>query len=223
MRVLLLFVALLILSGCNVTPAYRSNIDWTNSVEIRDKVRVEYDDYEKQIHFKGPKYYSYREASVFLRSWRGYKSDHQLYQIYITDPYNAKFWRFYDKAFGLNTGELDLTLISRDAKQCSISDCSFQEEVAINVTRDFLTHHIKGGFNFKLKGNNAEELFHVPGPYIEGFLMNIDSLVQRVDEELDSFSIALKKVEEVTGKESEAYRKLNHEYNEALKRKELRF
>lgn len=223
MRAYLLLVILLTLSGCNTTPAYRSNINWTNSSEISDKVRVEYDDYEQQIHFKGPKYYSYREASVFLRSWRNYKSNDQLYQIYVTDPYNAKFWRFYDKAFGLNTGKLDLTLISRDAKQCSISDCSFQEEVAINVTRDFLVHHINGGFNFKLKGNNVEELFHVPGPYIEGFLMNIDNLEQRVDEEMKAFTLALQRIETEIGIDSEPYKNLQQAFDEALEQKERRF
>lgn len=218
-----LLLVLLTLSGCVVPPANRVNIDWTDPEQISVKVDVDYDDYQRLIHFTGPNYYSYREASVFLRSWRSFKSNEHHYQIYISDPYKANQWRFYDRAKGLETGELDLVLISRDAISCAAANCLFQEDVAINVTRDFLVHHQDRGFNFKLMGQGSEELFHVPGPYIQGFLMNMDGLEQRVEEELNAFVEALGKVASITGEESEPYKRLTHEYKQALRRKATRF
>ena len=163
------YILFLGLTGCAITPP----VNWNIPSETEIRVRIENDDFKKHTIYRGPDIAGWRD-SLFIRAWRNYGSNHVTYQIYIQDHYSGD-WRFYNRAFDSNGNNLDLIEISRDVGSCGQYGCSFDEHVGVKIDRKYLDDSVKTGIRIKLYGKAGQEIFFIPGGYIQGFLKKVDS------------------------------------------------
>jgi len=42
-----------------------------------------------------------------------------------------------------------------------------------NIDKEYLVKHLSSGIKFKISGNAGEQVFYIPGAYIEGFLSKV--------------------------------------------------
>lgn len=147
-------------------------VDLNNVQDVKKSVKVKRDDFKKTTTYISPEI-GHGGTSTFLRSWKNDKEASARYQIYVTTVYDDD-WRFYDTAYDSNGNRLDVLVIDREVLKggCSQHGCAHTEDVAFNVSKEYLEKNIQSGITFKLNGRtaNAEIIQFIPGAYIEGFL-----------------------------------------------------
>lgn len=165
-KINILFV-LFTLSACGILP----KVDWNKPIETSSRVKIERDEFKKVITFTGPDIAGFFDA-VYIRAWKFINTSNFEYQIYVMDQYDGD-WRFYNSAYDSSGNRLDTLLISREVGSCSTYSCSHYEHIGINVSKEYLDNHLSNGIKFKVSGNAGEQVFYIPGAYIEGFLSKV--------------------------------------------------
>ncbi len=167
----------ILLSGCfapplQPTPPPPPKIDLNNPIEIKNKVSIKNDNFEKTVTYQGPDIdidISETEVqTINLRSKTSLKTGNKLFQIYTSNIYEGS-WRFYDKAYSSEGDKLEITLISKNV-DCYKHRCLYIEVIGVNITRDYLEKHSETGIKYKVSGKYGSSIFFVPAAYIKGFL-----------------------------------------------------
>lgn len=178
--IITLAASIILLSGCMSSSYIPSSpaaprlphVDLNNAQDVKRSVTVKRDDFKKTTNYHSPEI-GYNGTSTFLRSWKNDKDADATYQIYVTTVYDDE-WRFYDTAYDSNGNRLDVLVIDRDVLKgsCSQYGCAHTEDVAFNVSKEYLEKNIQNGITFKLNGRTAkaEIIQSIPGAFIEGFL-----------------------------------------------------
>lgn len=171
-KIILVVTAILFLSGC---VANKPKVNTNDPNQVSQNVRTEYDKFQKTTSFVGIDLADSTTAidDVRLRAWKTEDPTTYLYQIYIEDKYDGA-WRFYDEAYDSNGKELSVVRIDRRTRYCSGDRCARAEKVGIIVSRTYLEANSRSGISIKLVGKRGEEIFFLPGGYIEGFLRAVN-------------------------------------------------
>ena len=69
-----------------------------------------------------------------------------------------------------NGKELVVIKIDHRTKFCTQDKCRLAEQLAVVVSRKYLEENSAKGISIKISGKRGEEIFALPGGYIEGFL-----------------------------------------------------
>ena len=174
--VLVLVPLLFAISSCVPTQNTRSaqSINWYNSSEIANSIRVTYDEYKKITKYEGPAYPGMEYVhKVFLRAWRHDGSSEITCQIYVSSEYeDPGYWYNFQQAYDSDGNMLDTMVIGYDMK-CPYYGCQRFEDVGINVGKGYLENHKTDGVKFKLDGKNNAVVLSVPSSYIAAFLYRI--------------------------------------------------
>jgi hypothetical protein len=136
---------------------------------VANAVSIQRDDFKKLVNYKGPNVAREWGDFVFIRAWKNEKTANISYQIYVEDYYSGD-WRFYNTAYDSNGERLSTTLISRKVSGCSRYGCSYTEHVGLDITREYLEKNKESGIKFKLSGKAGEEIFSIPGSYVQAIL-----------------------------------------------------
>ncbi|MBW2740642.1 MAG: hypothetical protein JRE64_17775 [Deltaproteobacteria bacterium] len=158
-------IIFMILTSCVTKPT----INWNNPQEIISRINVEYDGFEKVTKFTGPYFKLDYDSYVFIRAWKFDINNKLSYQIYVKDRYYGD-WKYYNTSYDSNGNRMDFTLIHRDVDSCGGSGCHLIEHIGLNVDENYLKKHIKSGIYFKISGKAGEQIFYLPGSYINAFL-----------------------------------------------------
>lgn len=171
-------VSMIWLAGCMSNPrptptssnaAPKPSVNWNDPSFVSGQVKMDRDNYQKVTHYLGPNSSDMPWAEV--EALRAFKRDNGPigYQVYLRHRYVGE-WRFYDVAFDSNGVQLELVKISQKVLSCSGGRCSHEEDVALNVSREYLERASKDGINVQLSGRNGAQVFTIPHGYVEGFL-----------------------------------------------------
>ena len=136
---------------------------------VSGAISITRDDFKKVTNYKGPNASQNFFDEVFIRAWKTDATGIITYQIYVVDYYNGD-WRFYNSAHDSNGNSLNTTQISRHVGSCNRYGCSHEEHLGLNVTREYLEKNQYSGIRFKVSGKAGEEIFFMPGGYINAFL-----------------------------------------------------
>jgi hypothetical protein len=156
----------LALVGC---AAPRPPVDYSDPAQVSARIKMERDDFKKLTNISAPSVAPHVLDALFLRAWK-FDSGSTNYQIYVRSYYSGE-WRFYNSAYDSNGVRMDVVPISRDVGTCGRYGCSHEEHLGLNVTRAYLESHKSDGIRFKVSGKAGEEIFFVPGGYIQAFLL----------------------------------------------------
>lgn len=104
-------------------------------------VQVEESQFEPTIRFVGiPQEFAPRSLNgTFsrewrLRSWLDKQSGKVKHQLYVTDIYNGKEWRFWVRANDQNASNLNFTSIDKTVISCSrYSGCGYAETFGVDI------------------------------------------------------------------------------------------
>jgi len=78
---------------------------------------------------------------------------------------------FCDKWQGCeNEVQVDITLISSRASNCSPSECDYTEVMELNLTDDFLRNSIDDGFSVSFNSNKSTNEITIASDYLQGYL-----------------------------------------------------
>ena len=157
MKKLVFAFILVLLSAC---------VNMNDPKAVGERIKTEHDDFAKVTHYTGPEIYG--NGSILLRAWKP-DNGKMSYQIYAATHYHGQ-WHYYSTAFDSNGTKLDATQISRHVVMCSNGDCSYDEDVALNITREYLDAAKEKGLSFKIMGTGGEEVYAITPAYIQAFL-----------------------------------------------------
>lgn len=137
---------------------------------VHDKTRVEYDHYKNSTWVNGPTINASSLTAFHLRSlWIG--GSQKSLQLYVSDKSSS--WRHFAHANDSDGNSLPLTPIGTDVDSFSygrIHNTWCYEDVAVELTKEYLESHASSGMSVKVWGNAGERIVDVPPFYIEGFL-----------------------------------------------------
>lgn len=155
-------------SGC-VGP----QINWSNSNQIAESVKVTRDEFKKLTKYRGPTFrigVLGEPTYLFLRAFKLDKAEKIVCQIYIQVHYWGD-WRFYKYAHDSEGKKMDFTLIDRKVGTCGPGRCSKDEHIALNVTKSYLEAHKDTGIRVQISSKAGEDtICHLPGSYVKAFL-----------------------------------------------------
>jgi hypothetical protein len=163
-------VSLLFITIVSCVPSQR--INWNNSVEITNSIKVESDQVKKCTKYVGPDYPGNIPGNnVFLKAWKYDAPSITKYQISVCSYYQGD-WRFYNRAHDSNGNKLVVTLddIESGASSCSRYSSSHCEHIGIIVDREYLENRKNIGISFKVEGKGGAQIFTLPPAYIDTFL-----------------------------------------------------
>lgn len=164
-KIVAFMLVAIVISACQAN--YR--IDGNNPQKVAAGVKSEHDEFKKQTRFTGPNSASEDYDLLMLRATKTDATGAISYQIYVADYYSGE-WRFYKSAYDSKGEKLETILISRDVTGCDRTGCGHKEHLAIPVTLKYLEENMSSGVRFKISGKAGEEVFFIPGPYIQTFL-----------------------------------------------------
>jgi hypothetical protein len=166
-RTSVVIVNCVLLLGC--APVVRQ-WDRNDPQQIKLHTKISYDQFKKITKYRGPyttPTETHRLEGLLLRAYK--EEGASFYQIYVVDRYRAEGWRHYNECYDSGSKKLEITHIDRDVT-CDSDGCVYTEELAINLTRDYLQEHQDSGLTFKLYGSGGSETFAISSTYIEAFL-----------------------------------------------------
>lgn len=166
-RILLSSIALIIFSGCSSVP--KVNIDDPNQVARSVKVKV--DQFKGTTTFTAPDIGDYNKGieTIMLEVIKKNDKSMSNYMVYLDDNYDAP-WRNYNAAYDSYGRKLPVIGVDRRVRFCNSEKCSMAEQFAVIVSRSYLSEYASKGISIKVVGQRGEEVFFLPGSYIEGFL-----------------------------------------------------
>lgn len=186
----LLFVATLILSGCQafwakhvpLTPQQELQKQKEEVAEIKNDTKLQADEFSKVKFLNGRKlsdrgiYYYLRgvntseseEGKIFKK--HGFIKNNWFLQIYTyTDTEN---WAFVQRAYDQNGKVIGFEKIDSEVRdQGRVS-----EHGILKLDRDYLEKIKTTGMKFKIVGDKADFVFELPASYVDGFLQKLDAV-----------------------------------------------
>ncbi|PQA82482.1 hypothetical protein C5F52_15855 [Limnohabitans sp. TS-CS-82] len=167
MKKWILMLALpLALSACMAT---RPKLNLNDPQAVSSAIAVTRDDFKKLTRYTGPDAAEDIRETLLIRAWKHDKDNQVTFQIYVSDFYKGG-WRHYNQAHDSNGNSLEVNVISRDVITCSGGTCAYQEDLGLQVTRDYLERNKDSGLFFKISGKGGEETFRISGAYIKAVL-----------------------------------------------------
>lgn len=154
----------LTVSGC--VRGYRND-----PASIAQGINYQRNEFRKTATYRGPNCATTVNDEVRLIAIKDEKLNALTYGIYVSDYYNYA-WRYYDSAYDSEGNKLPLMVLKRDVVGCR-SGCSFEEQLALDVGKDYLDKHRATGIRFQISGGGAQEVFEVPGLYVDTFLKSV--------------------------------------------------
>ena len=165
---------LFVITGCaDLKPA-------SNSSAVSNQVEIVHDDFKNITFYRGPLISNSVENTgnapeVEELSLHARKAQDEAarYYLSITDYY-AGDWRGFDQAF--DAGGSKFHAIAVRHKVNCILFCDYDEELDIEITRDYLAEHAQTGITMRLYGPSdvASAPFTLSAAYIEGFLNSLN-------------------------------------------------
>ncbi|KAF0155031.1 MAG: hypothetical protein FD159_2366 [Syntrophaceae bacterium] len=154
---------LLILSSC----AARVNLN--DQQALAKAISIEHDDFKKITSYTGPNI-GEKPDRLLIRAWKSDATGNIDYQIYVMDSYFYA-WRFYDSAYDSNGNSLKATLISRNFYYDFAKIGIYEEDLGLEITREYLEKNQENGISFQISGKaGKKEVFTIPPAYIKAFL-----------------------------------------------------
>lgn len=167
---LLAAAAATLIGACAAPPPNPAYLVLTPEQWARDVVH-DRDAYQRVTVIRG-KTLDKSDYSVFLRSSRAdAEPDKDGIVMYVVAM--TREWKFLERAFSLDGQEWPLTQIDRDVGYCGLQGCSLYEHVAVHLPRSYLASKTADGIDIKLTGKRGDQLAFVPGPYVQGFLLEL--------------------------------------------------
>ncbi|MDO8723949.1 MAG: hypothetical protein Q7J31_17230 [Syntrophales bacterium] len=156
--------SLLILSSCGA-----GRVNPNDAQAVKGGISVEHDDFKKITSYTGPNV-GEKPDRLFIRAWKSDATGSIDYQIYVMDSYFYA-WRFYDSAYDSNGNSLKTTLISRKFYHDFAKVGIYEEDLGLEVTREYLEKNQESGIRFQISGKaGKKEVFSIPPAYIKAFL-----------------------------------------------------
>lgn len=160
-------IGTIIISGC---ASNKQTVSLNNPSQVAQSVSIEEDKFKKITTYRAVDIGKSNVIdTVYLRAIKAENPASVNYSIYIDDSYDAP-WRHYDSAYDSNGKELLVIKIDRRTKFCVQDKCRLAEQLAVVISRKYLEENSAKGISIKISGKRGEEIFFLPGGYIEGFL-----------------------------------------------------
>lgn len=142
---------------------------------LSEQVNVEYDEFKGATIYTGPRVILEEEPPsainrAYLRALKHKSLSFTFFQIYLSDDYHSEDWRLYHSAWDSHGTKLDLTVIERNVRSCNGTFCIYQENIGIDITRQYLETHQNAGIRFKVGGKRGDQIFFFPSKQIKVFL-----------------------------------------------------
>lgn len=153
--------------------------DLTDPQTVSRAVRTTHDEFRGTTLYEGPNVsadVTFDEDPLWAVRLRAgmTKGGAAHYQIYVKDSYVGPRWPDYNEAYDSRSVRLTLRKIDREVKNCT-RECLFTEEVAINLSLDYLERARESGIKFRVYGSNRGREFLIPAGYVQGFLKAVQS------------------------------------------------
>jgi len=160
-----------------------NRIELENVVKYAEMVKVS----DNNLKFVGPKISDTKSRNMigkaenldfFLLSLKGNNGSIQ-HKLNLSITYTSDERRNYasasycDKWGGCdNENQIDVTLISLKASECSSFDCDYNEIVELDLSDSFLKENMENGFSidFNSKASKSNKIT-IPSSYLKGYLM----------------------------------------------------
>jgi len=120
--------------------------------------------------------YTYQD--YFLKGIKDKNTGLIQHQLFVKLKYTWKKRKnfssasFCDKWQGCeNEAQVDITLISSIASNCSPSECDYIEEVELNLTDDFLRSRMDDGFSVSFNSKKSTDKITIASNYLKGYLV----------------------------------------------------
>ena len=164
-------------SICAITAALGcASLGWDHHdpAEVYARTTTEYDRYKKITTVRAPQIYywhaGHQGSTGFVRC---YVPDigGQLCQLYVTSRHRGR-WHFYDHAYDLDGERHEAKRISSDV-DCRGSSCTYEEDVVVALSSDYIEKLATKGLEMKLTGNGGEFVVGLPAGYMDGLLQRL--------------------------------------------------
>ncbi len=165
-----IFATALLLSACASEPSIN------DAGQVAQAVTVSHDDFEKKTTYEAPEMDGELGAGlkIYLRAIRLDNPQETIYQIYVYSFYPNPSPANYSRAYDNDGNQLKLLDLDTQVVSCDQYDCSYDEQVAINVSKEYLIAHEAKGESFKIAGHGVSRVFYIPGAYIAGFMKAVN-------------------------------------------------
>lgn len=153
--------------------------DMTDPQTVTRAVRTSRDEFRGITLYEGPNAsvdVTFDEDPLWalrLRAGKA-KGGAARYQIYVKDSYVGTRWPDYNEAYDSRSARLALRRIDREVKNCT-RECLFTEELAIDVSSEYLENARETGIRFRVYGSNRAREFLIPAGYVKGFLTAVQA------------------------------------------------
>lgn len=166
-KLALVLIGTLVISGC---ASNKPTVSLNNPTQVAQSVSIEEDKFEKTTTYSAVDIRKNNGIErLYLNAIKTQNPASVIYSVYIDDSYDAP-WRHYDSAYDSNGKELVVIKIDHRTKFCIQDKCRLAEQLAVVVSRKYLEENSAKGISIKISGKRGEEIFALPGGYIEGFL-----------------------------------------------------
>jgi hypothetical protein len=143
---------------------------------VNEDVEVISDDFKRIMFYKGPVVSNIIDdesgnpevEELYLRSQLEHSRNMRFFLV-VHDYYEGD-WRGFDQAYD-SDGNKFHALSVRHKVKCKLI-CGYEEVLEVELDKTYLNKHLKEGLYFRLYGpaGTSSSSFHLPGPYIQGFL-----------------------------------------------------
>lgn len=170
MRNIAAILMLVLVAGCASAPP----LNWNDPSVVAPRVKVTRDDFKKVTHWDGPAIELRREfgsSLVSLRAWKGDKGS-ASYQVYVSDHVRDD-WAFYYRIDDADGVALPTIKIDQKVDSCRGGVCWMYEDVAGNLSREYLEKHRTDGLRLQVSGKAGKVVVAVPAGYVRAFLERV--------------------------------------------------
>lgn len=164
----LLVLSCLLLTSCLATDSFLQD-----PVKTYAYTKATYDQFKDSTWVNAPEYgtsYNYNYLRAYIAG--GELSFIQLYLVRRSSGYD------FHSAYDINTNQLQFTEI--DNYWMTVGDPPEYtntriEHAGVTLKYNELVKHRSSGLAIKVYGKNGNDIIEIPGPYIDGFLLFIES------------------------------------------------
>ena len=167
-------LCLISLAGCAVSGQPPSTYS-TSTAPPPPQVKMKHDDSLKLTTWEGANCASERMDALFLRAVKSddEKAPPTSYVIYVSDGYAGESLHSYFRADDSDGNSLPLHQVDRFVINCTEHFCTYTEDFTLAVSKAYLIQHQNSGIRLQLTGQRGNEVFEMPGNYIQTFLAQV--------------------------------------------------
>jgi len=144
--------------------------------QVTDATQVSFDPYANSYSVSGMKMSKGGFPNItrfWMRAGFDKSGGNEFIQLYVYH-WSQTGWNFFNQANDISGTPLRVRQLGREVN----SNATVEEQVAIDLPRDFLENRKTKGLNIRLLGSKGSLIVEVPSSYIVGFLEKYDSALK---------------------------------------------